>query len=47
VSLAPAREILTGLGLTATKVAFIVTLAGIGYAVYARLDDAAKGATLK
>jgi lysozyme len=43
VSLAPAREVLGGFGLTVTKIAFIVTIAGLGYALYARLDAAHRG----
>ena len=47
VSLAPAREVLGGFGLTSARIAFIVTVAGIAYALYARLDDAHKGANVK
>lgn len=47
VSLAPAREILGGFGVTATKIAFIVTIAGLSYALYARLNDAARGRNVK
>jgi putative chitinase len=45
VSLAPAREVLSGFGLNATRIALIVTVAGCLYALYARLDAAAKGKT--
>jgi putative chitinase len=41
--LAPAREVLSGLGVTPAKVAFALTLAGCLYALYARLDASAKG----
>jgi N-acetylmuramoyl-L-alanine amidase len=47
VSLAPAKEVLGGFGLTATRIAFIVTAAGLAYALYARLDDAHKGRNVK
>jgi hypothetical protein len=47
LSLAPAREILSGFGLNATRIALIVTIAGCAYAIYARLDDARKGSNVK
>jgi predicted chitinase len=43
VSLAPAREVLSGFGLSGAKIALIVTVAGCLYAIYARMDDASKG----
>lgn len=47
VSLAPAREILGNLGLSATRIATVITVAGLGYAIYARLHDAKTGANVK
>lgn len=47
VSLAPAREILGNLGLSATRIATVITVAGLGYALYARLHDAKTGANVK
>lgn len=43
ISLAPARDVLSGFGLSGAKIALIVTVAGCLYAIYARLDDASKG----
>jgi hypothetical protein len=47
VALAPARDVLSGFGLTGAKIAFAVTVAGCLYALYARLDDAWNGANVK
>lgn len=47
VSLAPLREILSGLGLNGARIAFIVTVAGIAYAIYAKLHGAHTGANVK
>jgi putative chitinase len=41
--LAPAKDVLSGLGMSVAKVAFAITIAGCLYALYARYDDAAKG----
>jgi predicted chitinase len=43
VSLAPAREVLSGFGLSGAKIALVVTVAGCLYAIYARMDDASRG----
>lgn len=43
VSLAPAKDVLAGFGLSATKIVLVVTVAGCLYAIYARIDAAHKG----
>ena len=45
--LAPAKEVASGLGIKAATVMFGLTVAGLALALYARLDDAAKGKVVK
>jgi hypothetical protein len=41
--LAPVKDIGSGLGLNLTTIVFGITVAGLALALFARLDDAAKG----
>lgn len=43
----PAKQIGTGLGLNLATIVFGITIAGLALALFARLDDAKKGATVK
>jgi hypothetical protein len=45
--LAPVKQIGSGLGLNVTTIVFGITVAGLALALFARLDDAAKGKVVK
>ena len=47
VSLAPAKELLEGVGVPAAKIAAVITIAGLAYALFARFDDAKTGSNVK
>ena len=46
-NLGPATKVLGGLGVTGPRVLFVMAIAGLGLALYARLDDAKKGSVAK